>query len=753
MEGPANNFGCGKEKQVCDLRRGLAKSFARFVNDHANDEIRLVACFDLDDGVEAIQIEFPTGTHQQPVHDVRPIEPLLVMFDAEGSPLIASLRPTFPFTQHTFGLEMAAPTDAKLALCIDDRAWEDASPDYNGAELVRRIASWFARAISGKMNDELQFRDPVFLPSPASIIVRGDLEKQVMQQQPSPVFLALVTGDKGSDTFFAYPYDDAPTPRAGKMWTPYLAMSLMLRTNNDGAMWHAPSYLGELRDCVSGAKSDLLSSLRDQLSDLWSKLKGEDRVRLRLAELIVHVVIKNEVSDRYETYWLMVRESASDIAVGLGILYPPIKDGDVGEEYVPRLPPGSIDELALAQIPIFSANSFSPFGSDFGNQLSDLSKIGTEAAIVGAGSIGSQIASHLVREGAFERLTLIDDDRLLPHNLARHALTSESVSFSKASKLAELLTSISPGLPVKAISAKLGSGLQEEEILTALADASVVYDFTASVGASRAIADLSNHGRAVSAFFNPAGDAYAVLVEDAGQMYDLAALEACYYAEIILNDDLAGHLSDSNRIVVSSGQCRSVSNRLSSSDAALLSAAASRTMRTALSKDTPGITIGVICEDGSLKNHAFSLVPTSIEHVHDAWTIRMSGTVEARIRAAREVALPNETGGVLLGIVDFKRKRVEIAYALPPPPDSQHATTEFVRGVQDLQQAIENVSTRVMHQLAYVGEWHSHPKGAAANPSLIDQVQLDGLSASLKSEDRPGVMVIVGERETRIYGR
>ena len=158
-------------------------------------------------------------------------------------------------------------------------------------------------------------------------------------------------------------------------------------------------------------------------------------------------------------------------------------------------------------------------------------------------------------------------------------------------------------------------------------------------------------------------------------------------------------------------------------------------------------------QDGSLQNSRFEVIARSLEIQIDGWTIRMAGNVDAKLRIARDATLPNETGGVLLGVVDYKRKRIEIALTLAPPSDSKCAPTEFLRGVHDLRSSIDQISDRVMHQLTYVGEWHSHPKGASAMPSSIDHIQLNDLANDLTSENRPGVMVIVGERETCIFVR
>lgn len=55
--------------------------------------------------------------------------------------------------------------------------------------------------------------------------------------------------------------------------------------------------------------------------------------------------------------------------------------------------------------------------------------------------------------------------------------------------------------------------------------------------------------------------------------------------------------------------------------------------------------------------------------------------------------------------------------------------------------------------LEYLGEWHSHPKGASAAASKDDRKALTLLSAVMAEDARPAIMLIVGEDEIRLYVR
>jgi len=110
--------------------------------------------------------------------------------------------------------------------------------------------------------------------------------------------------------------------------------------------------------------------------------------------------------------------------------------------------------------------------------------------------------------------------------------------------------------------------------------------------------------------------------------------------------------------------------------------------------------------------------------------------------------LPNETGGVLIGSFDTVRAVVHIVSALPAPEDSRQAPTYFIRGSKDLKPLVDRIVLRSAGTLCYVGEWHSHPDGAAAKPSDDDEVVFGHLVAHLGPTGTPFVMAICGRDET-----
>jgi hypothetical protein len=79
-------------------------------------------------------------------------------------------------------------------------------------------------------------------------------------------------------------------------------------------------------------------------------------------------------------------------------------------------------ETAVPALPIMPADAHVGFGGAAGAIINGQAQPDTrKSVLIAAGSLGSQLAINLAREGSFS-WTVVDPDSLRPHNLARHAL-------------------------------------------------------------------------------------------------------------------------------------------------------------------------------------------------------------------------------------------------------------------------------------------------------------------------------------------
>jgi hypothetical protein len=125
------------------------------------------------------------------------------------------------------------------------------------------------------------------------------------------------------------------------------------------------------------------------------------------------------------------------------------------------------------------------------------------------------------------------------------------------------------------------------------------------------------------------------------------------------------------------------------------------------------------------------------------WTVVIDDSVQRLLHERREGAIPDETGGVLVGFVDTIAQVVYVVDALPSPPDSECWPHSYIRGSDGVKNAVESYSTATLHQVQYIGEWHSHT-GQSVCPSQDDQLAITSLARSMLLEGRPAVMLIIG---------
>lgn len=104
-------------------------------------------------------------------------------------------------------------------------------------------------------------------------------------------------------------------------------------------------------------------------------------------------------------------------------------------------------------------------------------------------------------------------------------------------------------------------------------------------------------------------------------------------------------------------------------------------------------------------------------------TVDVSEAAQAAIRVASRNALPNETGGILVGCVIDGRPTIVDASEIPDPaatPKSYHlASGKTVEAVE--------TARRRDPRLGYLGEWHSHP--SVGDPSPLDTATMAANSA------------------------
>lgn len=79
--------------------------------------------------------------------------------------------------------------------------------------------------------------------------------------------------------------------------------------------------------------------------------------------------------------------------------------------------------------------------------------------------------------------------------------------------------------------------------------------------------------------------------------------------------------------------------------------------------------------------------------------------------AEAQRALPNETGGMLLGWEHDERNEIVVASAIGPGPTAAHAPNGFRPDGAWHQTELSERYERSHGRITYLGDWHVHPRG------------------------------------------
>ncbi|MBA4331813.1 MAG: Mov34/MPN/PAD-1 family protein [Alphaproteobacteria bacterium] len=670
--------------------------------------------------VVAVAVEVP----QHPVVPLHSTEPIEIRFAADDGrePRIRTARADFPLgLVHT----SIPDADGKLSLCVWEVPWSELKRRLTPENLLLRVQDWLTRTARGELHHPDQDLEPLLPASSDTLILPSD------GLRPGVTPHIQGAAEIAGRMYVELGHDPSRSVRS-KFGVVYVTLPLIVH----GALHEMPRTLEALGALTAKSGQDLVDTLGQQLLE---NFVTEDAGRLQL--LLILLVPKTASKDTSATS-LEIRaftsvKSILEIGEALGVF---LADGSVARVRIPKGPAdlGGIDLIAWRIVHRVNRRA----AAAMSGRVSDDRKI----VAVGAGAIASNLAGVAVRQ-AFGRWTFIDSDAVLPHNTVRHGQGDWAVGAAKAQALEVQLNGIlsEPSVDGVIIADVLSPGAQATALDEALRTADLIVDLSASPAVLGWLADQASGARRASLFFNPTGSDLVLLMEDEARLRRIDQLEAVYFAAAATREDMAGHFAEGREGLVRYGNaCQDLSRPLPPWQVAVLSAIGAEQLQRAASRPEATTLVWRLLDDGGVA--AVDLgAPPEFLWLEDGWRIALSGACVDQFRALRAAALPSETGGVMLGAVDYSRRSIQVAMILPAPPDSRQSPTYFERGSSGLKAAVSKIQTRTAHQLDYLGEWHSHPDGAAVRPSDDDEIVFSFLQDRLGRAGRPHLMAIVGQ--------
>lgn len=694
---------------------------------------RLIGCIrtQFDDEIVVFQTEVELG--QRKVYDIQRYEHLAVRFGASDlfTPEVFALRADFPKVPHLNIRENEFPR----SLCIFEDPYSELKIHWTGMFFIERIREWLALTAKGLLHGADQPLEPLLPFTNDYLILPGDV---YTKEFGSEIFIVKepIDSGKGRRTLIAERLFDENLHSNPIM---YIATRFKCKPRLHGIIASVPTNLLELHEFIAEGDFDLLSELRDRLK-IWRNHPQREFIietKLILTAVLPKLRTERTHPESFEYRTFITENSIKEIGVQIGIW--DIFNNNIG-------PFVEVDKSKNgAQIPVQLMNTVFSLSRVDANRLNGITNnVNNNITMIGVGALGSQVFMNMIRMG-YGKWTLIDTDFMLPHNLTRHALDGNSIGFPKSHYLANIANQILDSDPVAEgiIDDILSSSPHES-----FKNADIILDASTSIAVARYIArDVQSSARRISCFLNPKGTDLIVLAEDKCRNVSLDFLEMQYYRAIINRSSLAGHLKWDEDPIRYSNSCRDVSSVIPQDLIAMHSAICSRALRNIINNEEARIIIWrTSLDDIEVNKHEFPVQENLIYHIGD-WTLITDKGLLKKVYKAREKALPNETGGVLIGSHDMERKIIYVVDTVLSPSDSIEWPTVYIRGLRSLQLKLEDIKKRTMGNLRYIGEWHSHPQGNGYDPSQDDYTAFCWLTKVMNLDGLPVLMLIAGDRK------
>lgn len=721
----------GAPAEFEDLKGAPAKDLWNFLKSGLNPHSKPVEVRRDNRGQETVVFEVDVEVSQIRVHDIRPTERVSVTFSSEGwQPEVLALRPDFPYVPHVNPRDQEFPR----SLCLYDQNFDEISLRWTPASFIERVRWWLTETSRGTLHGNDQPLEPILLDRFPPLILPADFLSQLQAGAPQRLFVAARNDHK---VFRA-----SREPQQGQA-IGFIAASVECKPHVHGVIRSRPRSVAAVDDLLKEIGLDLVQELR-------ARIGGWDRKDIPLnAHLIVITVLpKQRKSDgpveAWEMWAFLLGKPMSELGQALGLWE--MRDGAPG-----HIIGGTADRGLLEAIAVDVLNPTFELSRRGAALLNSVEPSELKLTAIGMGALGSQISDNLVRAG-FGVWTGIDPDFLLPHNVARHEMTSLEVGAAKVEGMQLRLNSVFDGqvMPMTIEADVLHPGDKEQAIHRALDEGDVILDMSANQAVARYLAHLDVTTRRCSVFLNPSGSDLVLLCEDKNRNARLDWVEYQYYRELIQEPALIEHLRPQDGQVRYARSCRDLTSRVPQHYVAMHSGIAAAALQRVLRADTAFIAIWT--SDTKLNVRCFEVEALAAQEFSaNGWRVITDSRFLKKIAFVRQAKSKKETGGVLIGSFDHKNRIIYIVDTIQSPPDSEEWPTLYIRGCEGLKGAIDEVIRRTDGQLQYIGEWHSHPDGYSTNPSGDDRKVFSWLNEHLARDGNPPVMLIAGEKDFRIF--
>ena len=662
---------------------------------------------------------------------------IVVSDDRRELPAVYALRKGFPRLAH----QHQAPGGSPAHLCLYFGPVSDVLRTWTPEQFIRRIQWWMVMNARGELHAADQPLDHLFFTSKYELILPWNFE--ALSRTTSEFIVAKRERPDGGITHFLIPKQSIGAERPSTA----ILIDVTLPPILGAAVEVDPVTLGQLADLLSARNVDLLPLLTPKLRELVNEYGAPVRSDNPLTIILLHIPIWRDPNGEPEkTSHRAFALTSNPLEVGRATGALIRHDGKYFSSVIELEPshPSEWRDLLIGPMEVLSENTPSQARAQAG-----ITNPGPIGVVIGAGALGSAILNLWGRNG-WGQWTVVDKDHVRPHNLSRHTAISAQIGLPKVEAVAELQHAATNGANVFSAIVGDASDPAQADAASASTAAKLVVDASASLDYPRYASTVDTYARHAAVFVTPSANAGVAMLEDEYRTKRLRTIEAQYYRELIQRDWGRDHLDGNLGTFWSGASCRDISMVMPY--ARLFAHASTFAEQIPLMIETGEALIRIWQRSGArggVEVHDIA-VATELHWSVGDLDVYFDQEGERQLRTLRQNALPNETGGILLGYHDLSINSLIIVAGLPAPPDSEGSPGSFERGIEGLKATVEEASRRTAGIVGYVGEWHSHPRGHSASPSQDDWLQLIHLAIGMSDDGLPAVQMIIGERDVQV---
>lgn len=372
--------------------------------------------------------------------------------------------------------------------------------------------------------------------------------------------------------------------------------------------------------------------------------------------------------------------------------------------------------------------------------------------VVGVGALGSEIADCLNKAGV-GNICLFDNQELKAHNPVRHLAGIDHTGFPKAIAVADILNNHNPFVKVGVNCNNINLvDLNDLFLDGSISVSSMADDNTEGFLNERAV--ISNKTVYYSRALRGGKVARIFRV--------IPGRDACFNCLSLHRNGSPDfiRISDDENLPILRNECNNPIRPASAADLKLISSLTSRIVLDELQNGVsennhwiwsterlPGL------EPFQLHQQFIEPHPTCYYCNHEK---KVTVIIPKEVMREMQVLISQnneiETGGVLAGKID-ENGNIIITKASGPGPNSTKTSSKFQKDIQYCQKFLDDLYIQSDKQIAYIGEWHSHPNNNN-NPSGTDIKSLTEIAYQKEYLTDIPIMIIfsnIGEPSCTIH--